>query len=522
MNWSGYLLDAKRLNNFLSFMWGASCIVLMCIIVIGFARSSSSSVYANHRESVLWWHQANIHSSSKSEAICVISASSHVSNDSFRSNVRSKLYIDNPNQDWQGFSGNRINFDFPLVNGAVQPCNQFPNRASIPIETYLAHNVAGSDPSDNAIVKSYWGRLSTCGNISCTSNENIQYNPAAGHDDTIWSYVWFQEKALYYSDHSYNSDAQRAFIVSHEFGHVLGLADGGWSGDTLCEASVMHDGKGVCGPGASVVWPQDIDRATAIATAYNNINPVGAGTYDNTSSSVVYNGSWTSGTNFPRAHNGTVIWSNTGAATAQLTFTGSRITRRYTMAFNRGSERVYIDGIDRGGSSSYAPTTRWQVDKTWEVPYGTHTIEVRADGGGYSDLDAFIVDTPVVGSGSYENNNSQIRYMGTWNQSSSFPSASAGTLSWSNTTENATSFTFVGSQVTYVFTKVYNRGYAAITIDGIDKGVTDLYAPSTLWQSSVTYGGLGYGVHTIHVSVTGQKSGAASDRYIDLDRFIVQ
>jgi hypothetical protein len=237
------------------------------VILLGLANAYAPTLYANHRALPLSWHQANIHSNAagEEEAICGINASTHVSLESFLVNVQRKLFEDNPAEDWDSLAIDKIYFDMPLVNLTVQPCTAFPNRSAIPIEIYLAHNVGGSDPADDANVKATWARLSPCGNISCTSNENVVYNPVMGHDDATWSYVWFQENRLYLPDHSYHTDAQRSFIISHEFGHVLGLGDGGWQGDTLCNSSIMHDGKGVCAPdGVSVVWPLRIDRVSVM------------------------------------------------------------------------------------------------------------------------------------------------------------------------------------------------------------------------------------------------------------------
>ncbi len=75
--------------------------------------------------------------------------------------------------------------------------------------------------------------------------------------------------------------------------------------------------------------------------------------------------------------------------------------------------------------------------------------------------------------------------------------------------------------VTYVYSKAYNRGKAAITIDGVDKGYIDLYSPDVVRQQSTTFSGLGKGIHVIHVTVAGQKNSLSSDYFIDVDRLIV-
>jgi hypothetical protein len=196
-------------------------------------------------------------------------------------------------------------------------------------------------------------------------------------------------------------------------------------------------------------------------------------------------------------------------------FTGSRITRVYTLAANRGVSHVYIDGVLKAGLSDWAQTPRWQVARTWEVPYGTHTIEVRHSGAaGYIDLDALVVDISAVGNGLYDNQYATpCAYIGNWTHATGWADAYAQSLSWSNNAESAFKCTFSGDTVTYYFTKASNRGMAGIVIDGVNWGDLDLYSPTTIWQERKVYTDLGSGVHTLHVAVTGQPSGT----YVDLD-----
>ncbi len=249
-----------------------------------------------------------------------------------------------------------------------------------------------------------------------------------------------------------------------------------------------------------------------------------AGTYDDTAAAVAYSGSWTRSSSFPKAYASTLAWANVAGATARLTFTGSRITTRFTMAYNRGSATISIDGVSQGSLDSYAATTRWQADKTWTVPSGTHTIQVRTNGDGYADVDAFVVDVLTAGTGTYDDHSTQIRYIGTWTMGG--PGGASGaynqTLAWSKNTEDAATFTFSGSQVTWVYTKAPNRGIADLAIDEQVLPISvDLYAPTIQWQTPITISGLSAGIHTLHISISGRRNAAASDYYVDVDRFIV-
>ena len=244
-----------------------------------------------------------------------------------------------------------------------------------------------------------------------------------------------------------------------------------------------------------------------------------ATTYDTApGGSVTYNGSWTHASNWPRAYSGTVSYVNQYNAKVALTFNGRYITRVYTTASNRGNSRVYIDGAQKtNAATDNTSNSRWQVARTWDTgSSGQHTIEVY-NNGGYIDADAFIVDIPTVTNGNFDNTHSQFKYIGNWTHGSGWSTAYNGTLSWSKNTEDAVTFTFTGDNISYFFTKTWNRGKVAVTIDGVDKGLIDLYSFSSAWKQVVTWSGLGSGVHTIHLAVSGQKHPDSTDYYIDVD-----
>jgi hypothetical protein len=224
-----------------------------------------------------------------------------------------------------------------------------------------------------------------------------------------------------------------------------------------------------------------------------------------------------------------LAWSNQVGATSWIAFHGSRITWQFTKHGNRGWHDIYIDGNHMGAiDSEDNSNTLWRVQKTWDLTPGYHIIEVRGRGGDpvddYSDLDAFILDINRQ-TGNHDDLSGYISYLGNWTDNSiCCPGAWNGTLTWSNTPNNAVVFTFVGDGIKYVFTKAYNRGKVKVTIDGNYIETIDLYAPTVspnhLWQQEKHYP-LSYGTHTIHLNVTGAKHPAAADYYVDVDRFVV-
>jgi hypothetical protein len=94
-------------------------------------------------------------------------------------------------------------------------------------------------------------------------------------------------------------------------------------------------------------------------------------------------------------------------------------------------------------------------------------------------------------------------------------------VSYSNAPGAWASVSFEGNEITWVYTKAFNRGIAEVKLDGLARGDIDLYSPKIVWQARQTFKVLAPGKHTFEVTVSGKKDAAATDRYVDLDAFIV-
>ncbi|MBI5230962.1 MAG: fibronectin type III domain-containing protein, partial [Coriobacteriales bacterium] len=143
------------------------------------------------------------------------------------------------------------------------------------------------------------------------------------------------------------------------------------------------------------------------------------------------------------------------------------------------------------------------------------------------------VDNSIPTTTRYENTHSQVSFNGGWvlantwdygtmTSAGSLNYATAGTNAVANTT--ACTFTFTGSQVTWIGLEATNRGIAAVYIDGVFQRNVDLYdASGFIWQAPVyTSPVLIYGPHTIRVVYTGTKNAAATGyNAIDVDAFDV-
>jgi len=263
---------------------------------------------------------------------------------------------------------------------------------------------------------------------------------------------------------------------------------------------------------------------TATAPPY-----AGAGTYDDQSSNISYGGWAINWLNFSSATAGFSTVSRTGTIGSRAHIalgpnTVNKITLFYTTGPDRRAADIYIDNVNVGSINAQTSEYRRQVGKTWALtPAASHSFEVRfGPNAGLFDVDMFAVNIATVGGGTYDDTHAQFRYFGTWTPTTGVSGAYNSTHTLSKTAGSLFRFTFDSNQVTYVFTRAYNRGKAAVTVDGVDLGYIDMYSATTQRQQTVTLGNLGAGTHVLNINVTGQKNSASADTYVDVDALIVQ
>ena len=127
---------------------------------------------------------------------------------------------------------------------------------------------------------------------------------------------------------------------------------------------------------------------------------------------------------------------------------------------------------------------------------------------------------PPAIAGEYDDLDPHITFEGLWSRGR-FAEASNGTLTWSNVSGGLARLRFQGTQVTYVYTKAFNRGLAEVFIDGQSKATLDLYSPAIGWKTSTSFQ-VSPGTHTLEIRVTGRKSPAATGAFVDVDAVIVR
>ena len=131
-------------------------------------------------------------------------------------------------------------------------------------------------------------------------------------------------------------------------------------------------------------------------------------------------------------------------------------------------------------------------------------------------------DRRIMNSGSYDNMYRSIRYIGSWILDGQFKEATNGTIVYNNKPGDSFRVKFQGGEISWVYTKAFNRGRAAISIDGEEKETVDLYSSEIHWQSRTTLSGLSDSEHVLEVRILEDKHPDATNRFVDIDQIIVK
>jgi hypothetical protein len=76
---------------------------------------------------------------------------------------------------------------------------------------------------------------------------------------------------------------------------------------------------------------------------------------------------------------------------------------------------------------------------------------------------------------------------------------------------------FTGTSIDWISSMGPSSGKASVKIDGARMGTVDLYSPTQIWQSNITFGGLSAGAHTLVIQVLGRKNAASHGTKVSFD-----
>ena len=226
-----------------------------------------------------------------------------------------------------------------------------------------------------------------------------------------------------------------------------------------------------------------------------------AGSYEETAAEISYTSDWVAA--------GSLMYTNDAEGVAGFCFSGTGVTISRTLAANRGSLELCVDGVCETVDGYNASTLANQPYAVSGLEDGAHqgTLRKSADDGTYIDLSAVeIVADPCanpLSTGIYEEDAGGISYTPGW--------ATGSGIRYTNGGTNTASFCFSGTEVTIYRTLAANRGDMELCVDAVCETVSNT-SSATLWRQPYTTNGLSSGEHTLTI----QKA-AADGSYIDLD-----
>ena len=225
------------------------------------------------------------------------------------------------------------------------------------------------------------------------------------------------------------------------------------------------------------------------------------GTAEETAAEISYTSDWVAA--------GSLMYTNDAEGVAGFCFSGTGVTIYRTLAANRGSLELCVDGVCETVDGYNASTLANQPYAVSGLEDGAHQVTLRksADDGTYIDLSAVeIVADPCanpLGTGIYEEDADGISYTPGW--------ATGSGIRYTNGSTDTASFCFSGTEVTIYRTLAANRGAMELCVDAVCETVSNT-SSATLWRQPYTTSGLSSGEHTLTI----QKA-AADSSYIDLD-----
>jgi Divergent InlB B-repeat domain len=291
------------------------------------------------------------------------------------------------------------------------------------------------------------------------------------------------------------------------------------SGSSVTLTAAASSGSSFAGwaggcSGTSLTCTVPMTSAQSVSAAFAS-----APTYQESAVTVAYNG-WRGITDVT-ASGGTFRYNTAANSIASFKFSGTAVSWVTRRGPGQGQAAITIDGASKGTVDLYAPTVGGYTKTFAGLTNAAHTITVKvlgtknAGSTGYSVvIDAFSVGTTMT-----QESARGITY-NTWAGAAS-TNASGGEYRVSGSAGASSAFSFSGTGVDWITAVGPGWGKAEVYIDGVDKGLVDLYASTAHWQTVKTYAGLTPGSHTITIAVLGLKDTAATSTKVSIDAFRV-
>ena len=245
---------------------------------------------------------------------------------------------------------------------------------------------------------------------------------------------------------------------------------------------------------------------------------------------TVYTGEWVQNNSDRPWSGGTAALSNTALSRATLTFSGTGVTWVGLQGPQAGIAKVYLDGAYQVDVDCYATTETVQavLFARTGLAAGAHTLAIEATGtrntaatDAFIAVDAFDV-AGVPGGRVQETGLPTTLYTGDWFQGNTERAWSGGTAAFSASVGSHATLMFIGTGVSWIGFRGPQGGIARVSLDGVQVGQVDTYAPAEQLQAVLfTRTGLTADLHILMIDPTGTRNLAATDAFIVVDAFDV-
>src|SRR5437899_609109 len=244
-----------------------------------------------------------------------------------------------------------------------------------------------------------------------------------------------------------------------------------------------------------------------------------------------YSGNWTFN-DTTRSWSGWMASISSGpGAQASLPFNGTSVSWIGYRGPDAGIARVYIDGSFVAEVDLYYSDPRIQaiLFTSPALADGNHTITIEATGlknpassGTLVVVDAIDVMRPGT---RFEETEPAVSYAGSWVQGNLNRAWSLGTAAETGVAGASVTFTFTGTEVSWIGCRKLSTGIADVYLDGVFQTEIDTFQapPIEGYQHTMfTASGLANGTHTLTIVVTGRTNPAEVNNHIVIDAFDVR
>jgi len=262
---------------------------------------------------------------------------------------------------------------------------------------------------------------------------------------------------------------------------------------------------------------------------------------EETSTAMVFSGSWVKSDSSWGWSGGDAVQSNAAGATASVTFSGTSVRWLGSRGRGMGIALVSVDnGPTREVDLFARPTdeVHTSVVTISDLTDGQHTLKIQVTGrqnsqaaGNVVVVDAFDIQ-PGTTVSHWQDTNPEVKYSAGWTKSSAnFNWSGSGVSNVPELPVTAHETAVAGETVTLPFrgTAINLIGYlgpdggiASVQIDGGAARDVDMYGPVTKYQPVVfTASGLADANHTMTITSTGRKNPLSTSTRVVVDAFDV-